>query len=238
MYNPKGQLNRDALLKQYTPLVRRMAHYMIAKVPANVEVDDLIQMGMIGLADALTRYESGHGAQFETFATQRIRGSMIDELRDTDWLSRTSRKGQKDIERAIHKLEQRFWRSPQEQEIADEMNVSLPEYQDMLTKARGSQLIYLEDLTGRDDEDDDVLDRHVGDEDANPLNILQNQKMREALVAAIKVLPEREQFIMGMYYEQDMNLKEIAEVLKITEARVSQLHSQTVARLRARLRSY
>ena len=238
MYNPKGQLNRDALLKQYTPLVRRMAHYMIAKVPANVEVDDLIQMGLIGLADALTRYESGHGAQFETFATQRIRGSMIDELRDTDWLSRTSRKEQKDIERAIHKLEQRFGRSPHEQEISDEMGVSLSDYQDMLTKARGSQLIYLEDLTGRDEDDDDVLDRHVSDEDANPLNILQNQKMREALVEAIKVLPEREQFIMGMYYEQDMNLKEIAEVLKITEARVSQLHSQTVARLRARLRSY
>jgi RNA polymerase sigma factor for flagellar operon FliA len=238
MYNPKGQLNRDALLKQYTPLVRRMAHYMIAKVPANVEVDDLIQTGMIGLADAITRYESGHGAQFETFATQRIRGSMIDELRETDWLSRTSRKEQKDIERAINKLEQRFGRSPQEQEIADELNIPLSEYQDMLTKARGTQLVYLEDLTGRDDEDDDVLDRHVSNEDANPLNILQNQKMREALVAAIKVLPEREQFIMGMYYEQDMNLKEIAEVLKITEARVSQLHSQSVARLRSRLSSY
>jgi RNA polymerase sigma factor for flagellar operon FliA len=237
MYNPKGQLNRDALLKQYTPLVRRLAHYMIAKVPANVEVDDLIQVGMIGLADALSRYESGHGAQFETFATQRIRGSMIDELRETDWLSRSSRKGQKDIERAIHKLEQRFGRSPQEQEIAEEMNVTLPAYQDMLTKVRGTQLIYLEDLSGRD-EDDDVLDRHVGDEDANPLNILQNRKMREALIAAIKVLPEREQFIMGMYYEQDMNLKEIAEVLKITEARVSQLHSQAVTRLRSRLRSY
>ena len=238
MYNPKGQLNRDALLKQYTPLVRRMAHYMIAKVPASVEVDDLIQTGMIGLADAITRYESGHGAQFETFATQRIRGSLIDELRETDWLSRTSRKEQKDIERAINKLEQRFGRSPQEQEIADELNIPLSEYQDMLTKARGTQLVYLEDLTGRDDEDDDVLDRHVSNEDANPLNILQNQKMREALVAAIKVLPEREQFIMGMYYEQDMNLKEIAEVLKITEARVSQLHSQSVARLRSRLSSY
>jgi RNA polymerase sigma factor for flagellar operon FliA len=193
---------------------------------------------MIGLADAITRYESGHGAQFETFATQRIRGSMIDELRETDWLSRTSRKEQKDIERAINKLEQRFGRSPQEQEIADELNIPLSEYQDMLTKARGTQLVYLEDLTGRDDEDDDVLDRHVSNEDANPLNILQNQKMREALVAAIKVLPEREQFIMGMYYEQDMNLKEIAEVLKITEARVSQLHSQSVARLRSRLSSY
>ena len=238
MYNPKGQLNRDALLKQYTPLVRRMAHYMIARLPANVEVDDLIQTGMIGLADAITRYESGHGAQFETFATQRIRGSMIDELRETDWLSRTSRKEQKNIERAINKLEQRFGRSPQEHEIADEMNVPLSDYQDMLTKARGTQLVYLEDLTGRDDDDDDVLDRHVSDEDANPLNILQNQKMREALVAAIKVLPEREKFIMGMYYEQDMNLKEIAEVLKITEARVSQLHSQSVARLRSRLRSY
>jgi RNA polymerase sigma factor for flagellar operon FliA len=238
MYNPKGQLNRDALLKQYTPLVRRIAQYMIARLPANVEVDDLIQTGMIGLADAITRYESGHGAQLETFVTQRIRGSMIDELRETDWLSRTSRKEQKDIERAINKLEQRFGRSPQEHEIADEMNLPLSDYQDMLTKARGTQLVYLEDLTGRDDDDDDVLDRHVSDEDANPLNILQNQKMREALVAAIKVLPEREQFIMGMYYEQDMNLKEIAEVLKITEARVSQLHSQSVARLRSRLRSY
>ncbi|MFN5940716.1 MAG: RNA polymerase sigma factor FliA [Polaromonas sp.] len=237
MYNPKGQLSRDALLKQYTPLVRRMAHHMIAKVPASVEVDDLIQVGMIGLADALARYEIGHGTQFETFATQRIRGSMIDELRETDWLSRASRKGQKDIEKAIHKLEQRFGRGPQEQEIADEMNVSLSDYQDMLTKARGTQLIYLEDLSGRDD-DDGVLDRYVGDEDANPLNILQNRKMREALVAAIKVLPEREQFIMGMYYEQDMNLKEIAEVLKITEARVSQLHSQAVTRLRSRLRTY
>ena len=237
MYTTKGQLDRDALLKQYTPLVRRMAHYMIAKVPANVEVDDLIQMGMIGLADALTRYETGHGAQFETFATQRIRGSMIDELRDTDWLSRTSRKGQKDIERAIHKLEQRLGRSPQEHEIAEEMNVSLSDYQDMLTKARGTQLIYMEDLSESDD-DENMLDRHVTDEDANPLNILQNRKMREALVAAIKVLPEREQFIMGMYYEQDMNLKEIAEVLKITEARVSQLHSQAVSRLRSRLRSY
>ena len=237
MYNPKGHLNRDALLKQYTPLVRRMAHYMIAKVPANVEVDDLIQMGMIGLADALARYESGHGAQFETFATQRIRGSMIDELRETDWLSRTSRKGQKDIERAIHKLEQRLGRSPQEHEIAEEMNVSLSDYQDMLTKARGTQLIYMEDLSGRDD-DEDALEKHVGDEDANPLNILQNRKMREALVAAIKVLPEREQFIMGMYYEQDMNLKEIAAVLDVTESRVCQLHSQSIARLRAKMRTH
>jgi RNA polymerase sigma factor for flagellar operon FliA len=143
MYNPKGQLNRDALLKQYTPLVRRMAHYMIAKVPANVEVDDLIQMGMIGLADALTRYESGHGAQFETFATQRIRGSMIDELRDTDWLSRTSRKGQKDIERAIHKLEQRFGRSPQEQEIADEMGVKRPTVSQVIHGVRSNPRIRL-----------------------------------------------------------------------------------------------
>lgn len=238
MYTTKGQLDRDAALRQYVPLVRRLAHHMIAKLPPSVEVDDLIQVGMIGLAEALTRFEATQGVQFETFATQRIRGAMLDELRENDWMSRGSRKSQKEIEHAVHRLEHRLGRSPAESEIAAELKMSLVDYQSLLGKVRGTQLIYLEDMTGGNKDDDGFLDRHVGDPEADPENRLSDTRMRKALVEAIKALPEREQFIMSMYYEQDMNLKEIAAVLGVTESRICQLHSQSIARLRAKMRSH
>jgi RNA polymerase sigma factor FliA len=237
MYTAKGQLDANSLLKQYSPLVRRLAHQMIAKLPANVELDDLIQVGMIGLSDALTRFDAGQGVQFETFATQRIRGAMLDELRGNDWMSRGDRRSQRSIETAVHKLEQKLGRQPSESEIAREMGLTLGEYQELLGKVRGTQLIYLEDMNG-DEGDDDYLDRHIADTEASPLARLEDQRMREALVEAIKNLPEREQYVMSMYYEHDMNLKEIAAVLKVTESRVCQLHSQSIARLRAKLREW
>jgi RNA polymerase sigma factor FliA len=237
MYTATGRLEMNAMLKQYSPLVRRLAHQMIAKLPANVEVDDLIQVGMIGLSDAMTRFDSEQGVQFETFATQRIRGAMLDELRGADWMSRGNRKQQRDIETALHKLQQRLGRAPQESEIAREMGISLSEYQALLGKVRGTQLVYLEDMLG-DDGDHDFLDRHVIDQNENPVAMLQDRRMREALVAAIKLLPEREQYVMSMYYEQDMNLKEIAAVLGVTESRVCQLHSQSIVRLRTKLRDH
>ena len=237
MYNAKGRLDLSSMLKQYSPLVRRLAHQMIAKLPANVEIDDLIQVGMLGLSDALTRFDASQGVQFETFATQRIRGAMLDELRGNDYLSRGTRKQQRTIEGAVHKLEQRLGRAPSEGEIAREMGITLQEYQDLLGKVRGTQLVYLEDMSG-DEGDADFLDRHVADEGANPLAQLQDRRMREALVEGIKTLPEREQYVMSMYYEHDMNLKEIAAVLGVTESRVCQLHSQSIARLRVKLREY
>ena len=236
MYTAKGQLDVNSMLKQYSPLVRRLAHQMIAKLPANVELDDLIQVGMIGLNDALSRFDINQGVQFETFATQRIRGAMLDELRGGDWMSRGDRRHQRSIEAAVHKLEHKLQRAPSESEIADEMGMMLGDYQELLGKVRGTQLFYLEDLSG--DDGDDFLDRHVADEGANPLAMLQDQRMREALVEAIKQLPEREQYVMSMYYEHDRNLKEIAAVLKVTESRVCQLHSQSIARLRVKLREW
>ncbi len=238
MYTVKGQLDRSALIKQYQPLVRRLAHYMMAKLPASVEVDDLIQVGLIGLADALSRYEASQGVQFETFATQRIRGAMLDELRGNDWMSRGSRKSQKEIESTMRRLEHRLGRSPIESEIAEEMGMSLVEYQSLLGKVRGTQLVYLEDMSRNGEDDDNFLDRHVADSEADPMNMLRDHRLRESLVAAIKGLPEREQHIMSMYYEQDMNLKEIAAVLDVTESRICQLHSQSIARLRAKMRSH
>ncbi len=238
MYTANGQLDRNAMIRQYQPLVRRLAHHMMVKLPANVQVDDLIQVGLIGLSEALTRYEAAQGVQFETFATQRIRGAMLDELRSNDWMSRGSRKSQKDIEQALRRLEHKLGRTPLESEIAADMGLSLVDYQTLLGKVRGTQLVYLEDMARSNEDDDNFLDRHVGDSDADPMNMLRDQRLREALVAAIKNLPEREQFIMSMYYEQDMNLKEIAAVLDVTESRICQLHSQSIARLRAKMRAH
>ena len=238
MYTAKGTLNRDEQLRKYSPLVRRLAHHMIAKLPPSVELDDLIQVGMIGLTEAIARFEPTQGVQFETFASQRIRGAMIDELREGDWMSRGSRKSQKDIEQALRRLEHRLGRSPQESEIAAELGLSLVDYQTLLGKVRGTQLVYLEDMAGAAEDENNFLDRHVGDEEADPMHMLRDQRLRQALVAAIKNLPEREQFIMSMYYEQDMNLKEIAAVLDVTESRVCQLHSQSIARLRSKMRAH
>ena len=238
MYTAKGQLDRNALIRQYQPLVRKLAHHMMAKLPANVQVDDLIQVGLMGLSEALTRFEATQGVQFETFATQRIRGAMLDELRENDWVSRGVRKSQKDIEVSMRRLEHRLGRSPLESEIAADLGMSLSDYQGLLGRVKGTQLVYLEDMNHNPDDEDSFLDRHLGDSEADPLNVLSDQRMRQALVAAIKNLPEREQHIMSMYYEEDMNLKEIAAVLDVTESRICQLHSQSIARLRAKMRTH
>src|SRR5947207_15480797 len=154
MYTAKRQLDAGALLKQYSPLVRRLAHQMIAKLPANVEIDDLIQVGMIGLTDALSRFDAAQGVQFETFATQRIRGAMLDELRGNDYLSRGTRKQQRSIEAAVHRLEQRLGRAPAESETAREMGISSTEDQELLRKVRGTQLVYLAVVSGTDGQND------------------------------------------------------------------------------------
>jgi RNA polymerase sigma factor for flagellar operon FliA len=220
-----------------TPLVRKLASQMIARLPSNVELDDLVQAGMIGLMDALSRYETGHGAQFETSATQRIRGAKIDELRGGDWLPRSVRRSQRSIDTAIHAVEQRLKRSANETEVAVEMGLNLTDYQQLLGEARGAQLVYLDELGGADSEDG-FLDRHLGDERSEPSNVLGDTRFRGALIAAIENLPEREKQVMGMYYEHDMNLKEIGAVLGVTESRVCQLHAQAVSRLRSKLKGW
>jgi RNA polymerase sigma factor for flagellar operon FliA len=235
MYTATG-VDKDEFLAKYAPLVKRIAYYLMAKLPASVQVEDLIQVGMMGLLDAVSHYDGNQGAQFETYAVQRIRGAMLDELRQSDWLPRTARRNQRQIEAAVNTLEQRLGRTPSEGELAKELGVSLEEYQQMLLDARGSQLLYYEDFQESDDED--FLERHATDDRANPLEQLQEEGFRENLVAAIGRLPEREKLMMALYYEQELNLREIGEVLGVSESRVCQLHSQAVARLRGHLRDW
>lgn len=233
MYTAAGQLDKEQLVQRFAPLVKRIAFHLMSRLPSSVQVDDLVQNGMIGLLDAIDRFEAGHGAQFETYATQRIRGSMLDGLRENDWLPRSLRREMRRIEAAIHQLEQQRGRAPTENELSDSLGMPLAEYQKMLQDARGHQLVYFEDLAG--DGDEDFLERHFADDDADPARMLEDQEMRRHLVLAIEALPEREKLMMGLYYEQEMNLREIGEVMGVTESRVCQLHSQAVARLRARM---
>lgn len=237
MYTPHGKTSqKEDLLKQHASLVKKIAYQLKAKLPASVDIDDLIQAGMMGLLDATNRYEDNHGAQFETYAAQRIRGSMIDELRRADWLPRSVRKNMRDVETAVSALEQKLGRSPSEGEIARELNLSMDDFQGMLDDCSGHQLIYYEDFNDADSGNDHFLDRYQSDDSGDPLKALLSTDFREALIEAIESLPEREKILMGLYYEQEMNLKEIGAVMGVSESRVCQLHTQAVARLRAKLK--
>ena len=233
MYTAAGQPDRNELVQRFAPLVKRVAYHLMARLPANVLVDDLIQNGMLGLLDAIDRFEEGFGAQFETYASQRVRGAMLDGLRANDWLPRSMRRELRRVEKAINQLEQSYGRAPSEQELADALEISLADYQKVLQDARGHQIVYYEDF-GSDD-DADFLERHFSDNEADPASILEDKDVRQSLVRGIANLPEREKLMMALYYEQDLNLREIGEVLGVTESRVCQLHSQAIVRLRGQL---
>jgi RNA polymerase sigma factor FliA len=235
MYTVKGKSDKDHLLEQHAPLVKKLAHHMKAKLPPNVEVDDLVQAGMIGLLDAVNRYEENHGAQFETYAVLRIRGAMLDELRSSDWLPRSVRQNMRKVEIAMSALQQRLGHPPSETEVAKFLKISLADYQEMLNEGGGHQLLYYEDFHDEDG-NEHFLDRYSVDENSDPLQTILNSDFRQALVEAIDRLPEREKLLMGLYYEQELNLKEIGAVMGVSESRVCQLHSQAVSRLRSSLR--
>jgi RNA polymerase sigma factor for flagellar operon FliA len=233
MYNAAGQPDREQLVQRFMPLVKRIAYHLMARLPASVQFDDLVQNGMIGLLDAMDRFEEGFGAQFETYATQRVRGAMLDGLRENDWLPRNLRREMRRIEAVINQLEHEQGRVPSEKELADALGMSLMDYQKTLLEARGHQILYFEDFVGEDGED--FLDRHFTDNDADPLRQIEDKSLKDALVKAIDQLPEREKLMMALYYEQELNLREIGDVMGVTESRVCQLHSQAIARLRSKI---
>jgi len=241
MYTCQGKIdtaNTTGLLTQYAPLVRRLALQLMAKLPASVDLDDLIQAGMIGLLDASSRYQADQGAKFETYAGQRIRGAMLDELRANDWVSRGLRQSSRGVAKAIQTQEQKRGRHPTEGEIAAELQLPLPAYQSLLQEIQGCQLVYYEDFD-RNEQENSFLDQQArGESDLpgggnGPLDQLLKSGLRDRLVEAIEAIPERERLLLSLYYEQELNLREIGAVLEVSQSRVCQLHSQVISRLRA-----
>ncbi len=234
MYDIHGKSGPGDRLAQYAPLVRRLAHQMKSRLPDNVEVDDLVQAGMIGLFDALQRYEE-QGHQFETYAVQRIRGAMLDELRGADWLPRSVRQNMRKVEAAIARLKQQLQRPPTEAEVAKALGMALADYHQMMADGAGHQLVYYEDFHDGG-EHEHFLDRHAAAGGDDPLAQLAESGFRGALAEAIGELPERERQLMAMLYQEEMNLAEIGAVLGVSASRVCQLHTQAIARWRTAMR--
>jgi RNA polymerase sigma factor for flagellar operon FliA len=224
-------VDENALVRQHADLVKRIAHHLAARLPASVEVDDLIQAGVIGLLEAARNYSGMRGASFETYAGIRIRGAMLDELRQTDWAPRSVHRRERAVSDAIRKLEQQHGREARDHEIAEHLKIGLAEFHAIVQDAARCQVMSI-DHGGEDgDETVDAPDHGVG-----PLQHLQNDEFQRELAQAIAELPERERLVLSMYYERELNLREIGAVLKVSESRVCQIHGQALLRLRARLK--
>ncbi|KPQ18790.1 MULTISPECIES: RNA polymerase sigma factor FliA [unclassified Halomonas] len=229
MYTAQGRIEQSELMTEYMPLVRRQALTLQVRLPASIELDDLIQAGMMGLLEALGRFDATQGATFATFASQRIRGAMVDELRTRDWLPRSVRRSARAVDEAVRRLEQSLGRAPEEAEIAASLDMPLGDYQQLLHDTNSGQLLPFEELVA------DGSEPYSREASSSPFDHLLDGQQRETLVAAIEALPEREKLLMALYYQEELNLKEVGAVLGVTESRVSQLHSQAVSRLRAKL---
>jgi RNA polymerase sigma factor for flagellar operon FliA len=230
MYTAKGKIDQNDLVTQYLPQVRRQALSLQVKLPASVELDDLIQAGTLGLLEALGRFDATQGASFATFANQRIRGAMLDELRSRDWLPRSVRRHAREMDEAIRRLEQELARAPEEHEIAERLGMELADYRQLLTDTNNGQFLPFEELLL------EGIEPGAENRPANPeLSDLIDQDQRQRLVDAIDALPEREKLMMALYYQEELNLKEIGLVLGVSESRVCQIHSQALSRLRSKL---
>jgi RNA polymerase sigma factor for flagellar operon FliA len=230
---PKATYDRDAEVRRCTGLVWKIARQVAAKVPASVEVDDLVQAGMVGLVEASMRYEPASGVPFEGFAVQRIRGAITDELRTNDWLPRGRRREQRRIQEATTRLSHLLGRAPTQTELARELDIDLETLQDHISGSDQARPLNCE----ADDESDEeaFLESRFADGAPDPCESLIDRRFKKDLAAAVAKLPERERLVMGLYYEQELNLREIAAVIGVTESRVCQIHKQAVQGLQRAL---
>ncbi|WP_242601962.1 RNA polymerase sigma factor FliA [Legionella yabuuchiae] len=229
-----GSINRtahDTLIKSHAKMVKRIAHHLLGRLPPSVQLDDLLQAGMLGLLEAVRNYDETKGASFETYAGIRIRGHMLDEVRRNDWVPRSVYRNARLISAAVREVENRLGRDAKDHEVASELGVGLKEYHDMLNDSAGGHLYGFEDLGVTDD----VLKDEYRDSMSEPhINALNSDRTSQ-LAQIINSLPKNEKLVLSLYYEQDLNLKEIGEVLGVSESRVSQIHSQATHRIKSRL---
>jgi RNA polymerase sigma factor FliA len=237
--DPESKALRDRLILTYAPLVKYVAGRLGSGLPAHVDDDDLVSYGVLGLMGAIERYDPDRDVKFETYAIARIRGSIIDELRAMDWVPRSVRARARDIERAIAELERRLHRAPTDAEIAEKLGISEADLDDSLTDISRSSIAALDELwtvnTSGGGDQVALIDTIEDSEAPDPQRTLSQGEVREAVGEAIARLPEREKLVITLYYYEELTLREIGEVLGVTESRVSQLHTKAVLRLKGRL---
>ena len=228
------QIDKNQLVERHAPLVKRIAHHLIARLPASVLVDDLIQAGMIGLLEAAKNFDGSKGASFETFAGIRIRGSMLDEIRKGDWTPRSVHKNSRAITQAISQVEKATGRDARDIDVAERLQVSVQEYHQMLNEVNAGKLVGIEDLGVSED----VLTTDATKGENSPFENMVQGSFQKALAQAITTLPEREAIVLSLYYDEELNLREIGEVLEVSESRVSQIHSQAMLKLKSKMQSW
>jgi len=233
MYDTTRQSDNQINIEEYAPLVKRIAYHIMVRMPASVQVEDLIQAGMIGLLEAVQKYDASRGASFETYAGIRIRGAIVDEMRRGDWVPRSVHRNTRMITQAIQAVEARVGRDALDTEIAAELEVSLDDYHAMLRDSTTGRLFSYEETFGNEDSDIDASESSSAF--ISPMEGVQRDALKQSLARAITQLPEREQLVLALYYDEELNLKEIGQILGVSESRVSQIHSQAAARLRTRL---
>jgi len=231
MYNDSQTRFAGDLISKHAPLVKRIAHHLMARLPASVQVDDLIQAGMIGLLEASKKYEASKGATFETYAGIRIRGAMMDEVRKSDWVPRSVHRNARRIAGAIKHIEDREGRDAQDVEIAFELDMTLDEYFSCLKDSNSGKIFSLDEVT----ENGEGMVELSTEQTHGPSKAFDESSFKVSLARQIDNLPERERMVLSLYYEEELNLKEIGQVLSVSESRVSQIHSQAAMRLRSRM---
>jgi RNA polymerase sigma factor for flagellar operon FliA len=225
-YAESSTISADALVREYLPLVKKIALRLAAKLPAEIELDDLTQVGLMGLLKARDSWDASQGASFATYAGIRVKGAMLDEIRSHDWLPRSVQGQLRRVSEAIERVDARLGRPAQDAEVAEELGLPLTEYQQLAGQLACARMTHI---------DDSVEAEAATSEQWNPFEQLGEAGFREALAAAVNKLPDKERLMMSLYYAEDLNLKEIGAVLGVSESRVSQLHGQALARLRATL---
>ncbi len=230
--------NREAVIVRYSPMIKYVANRIAMRLPPHIEVDDLISVGVLGLIDAIIKYDPTRGAKFKTYAEFRVRGAILDELRSMDWVPRSVRQKASNVDSVTQKLQAKLGRPPEDEEVAKEMGVSLDQFFDTLNETKSMPVLSLEGLgiakeTG---EQQSLLDCLAGKGDADPQTQIRLNELKEIIAKAIDTLPEKERLVISLYYYEELTMKETGAVLNITESRVSQIHSKAVFRLRTKLK--
>ncbi len=230
---------KDRLIMEYAPLIKFIAQKIAIRLPSNIELDDLISSGVIGLMDAIDKYDPTRDNKFKTYAEFRIRGSILDELRAQDWVPRSVRDKAKMLDRAVVKLEAELGRNAKDEEVAEKLNMSIEEFHDLVNQVRPVSVLSIdEQATYSTMDKKSIMSILDGTKISNPFSQLNLKSVKDTITTSIEDLPERQRLVLSLYYYEDLNLKEIGKVLRVTESRVSQLHAQAITRLRAKLNQF